>query len=325
MEPCLNFGPSGPGRWRLAGGLVGLGALAVTAAAGQTNLPPELWLTRLDVFPPPFTSNQVQPARFEQLRAEFLAGIVKVVWSPASADPASAVILHLSADEPGHWPARDWRSYPMAARGSNWETVVPVDSLDVPLVYFAQAVSKAATNLSPLRACWPRRLGLELPTRVFWPFIEGFEEGMESWRWVAGGPDDGRFQLSNNVKKGKAALAVVIPPGRRSVTLGTTRFRGWHLLEHGARGVALWMRTRQAAGRVRFTFLADAFTPNQVVAARPGEVPVSSTWQKIELPFSAFPKLPVHAVDFFTIELLGEAGTEFLLDELHLLGRWSFD
>jgi hypothetical protein len=27
-------------------------------------------------------------------------------------------------------------------------------------------------------------------------------------------------------------------------------------------------------------------------------------------------------LDFFTIELLGPAGTEFLLDDLQLLGRW---
>jgi hypothetical protein len=28
------------------------------------------------------------------------------------------------------------------------------------------------------------------------------------------------------------------------------------------------------------------------------------------------------ALDFFTIEFLGPAGMEFLVDDLHMLGRW---
>ncbi|MBI5385143.1 MAG: hypothetical protein HZA90_10700 [Verrucomicrobia bacterium] len=293
--------------------------------AAETNAPAELWLTNAAQYPAGLLPGLVQTSRFENAHAEFIAGVVKILWTPLPTDSAGVVTLKLSADEPGHWPARDWRSYPMTQRGPNWETLIPVDSFDVPLIYFLQTVSAKATNVSLMRLCHPQRLGLERPTRVFWPFLEGFEEGLESWRLLAGGRGSVELRTASEARNGHAALSVVIPPDRFSATVGTTRLRGWRLVERSATGVALWMRTREGTGRARFTLLADAFTTRQTVAPREAEIPVQAAWQKIELPFTSFAKLPLGQVDFLTIELLGEPGREFLLDDLYLLGRWRLD
>jgi hypothetical protein len=319
----LRFVRSHPGCVRLFFLVYGGLSLSWQAMqAADTNGPPEVWLTNAVVYPFASTSGRVQTNRFSQVQAEFLAETARVLWTPPQNDPASQAVVWLSVDEPGHWPARDWRSYPMQQRGPAWESIIPVDSLDVPLVYFVEAPAGSTPNVSPMRLCRPRLLGLEMPTRVFWPFLEGFEEGFESWRWVAGGPDNGQFEASATVKNGRAALSVSIPPGRSAVTIGTTRLRGWHMLEHGATGVSIWLRTREGPGRVRFGFLASAFSTNQVVATRPGDIPLQGKWERIEVLFRTFRKFPLHELDFFTVEFLGKPGTEFLVDDLQMIGRW---
>ena len=292
--------------------------------AAETKSPPEIWLTNAVEYPLAASAGPIEKRRFDNLRAEFLAGTVKIIWESAPRDAATRAVLHLSVDEPGHWPARDWRSYPMEQRGLGWETAVPVDSLDAPLVYFIQATTEARTNLSPMRLCRPRLLGLEKPTRVFWPFLEGFEEGLESWRWLAGGPANGQLQTSRTAKNGKAALAVTITQGKNSATVGTTRVRGWHLLEHGATGISLWIRTREGTGRIRLTILANAFTTNQVAITDEG-AKVSAHWEKLDVPFRRFPNLPLSEVDFLAFELLGDSGCEFLMDDVQMLGRWKLE
>ena len=176
-----------------------------------------------------------------------------------------------------------------------------------------------------MRLCRPRLLGLERPTRAFWPFIEGFEEGLEGWRWLAGGPDKGDLQTSSTARNGKAALTVTIQRGKTSVAIGTTHLRGWNLLEHGATGLSLWMRTREGTGRARFTILANAFTTNQVMAAHDGEIVLRDRWEKVDLSFHKFPKFPLTEVDFFAIEFLGNPGWEFLVDDVQMLGRWKLN
>jgi hypothetical protein len=299
--------------------------LAASLSAAETNPPPEIWLTNEVHYPSALPPGILQTDRFQTLRVVFLAETFKIVWTPPANDQAARVLLKFSADNLGHWPARDWRSRPMERRGPDWETEVPVDSLDVPLVYYLEVMTDQGTNVSPMRLGRPRLLGLEQPTRVFWPFLEGFEEGLESWRWVAGGPDDGRLQTTNISRNGKAALVVTIPPGKAAVTIGTTRLRGWHMLEHGATGVSLWIRTREGKGQAQFTLLANAFTTNQVVALRPGEIAIQATWQQVDLPFGSFGKIPIADLDFFSIELRGIPGTEILLDDLQMLGRWQLN
>ena len=49
------------------------------------------------------------------------------------------------------------------------------------------------------------------------------------------------------------------------MTVAITRVRGWQLVENDAMAVELWLRTKGGNATARFTLLADAFTPAQVV------------------------------------------------------------
>ena len=276
-------------------------------------------------FPSGISKTQLRPGDFQNLRAEAIGGKLRIFWTPERLSANASVKLLASADAPGHWPARDWRSRPMTLRGPHWEASLPVDDVDVPMIYFAVATEAGKTNVSPLRICQPRIAGLEEPTRVFWPFVEGFEEGAESWRLLSAPSSTASLKTAPTAKNGLAALLVTVPESKRSVTVATTRVRGWQLQKQHATGLQLWLRTRSGKGRARFTLLAQAFTPEQVVAVSPREVTLTTQWQKVDVLFSDFPKLPVGAVDLFTIEFMGGGAQEFLVDELQLLGPWKLD
>jgi hypothetical protein len=152
--------------------------------------------------------------------------------------------------------------------------------------------------------------------------VEGFEEGMESWRWLAGAPAEGGFKTSNAARNGKASLAVTIQPGRTSATLGTTRLRGWRVMEHGATGVSLWLRASNQPGQLRMALLAHAFTDHQTIAVRAQPVSITTGWERSDLPFASFAPVPLADLDFMSLEFIGPPGAEFLLDDLQLLGPW---
>ena len=202
-----------------------------------------------------------------------------------------------------------------------WFAELPVDSLHVPIIYFAVVRESNAISASAMRMVEPLALGLEEPTRFFWPFIEGFELELDGWR-VA---ENAEARIDPLAKNGRAALIARVSEDRHATTVTTTRLRGWFLEEHGATGVALWLRTKTGTGTAAFTLLANAFSTNQIVSRRAETVRVSNRWTKIELPFSSFPKFPLGDLDLLSIELSGKPGTEFLLDDLYLLGRWQMD
>lgn len=176
-----------------------------------------------------------------------------------------------------------------------------------------------------MRLCRPRAAGLEEPSRIFWSFLEGFEQDMESWRLLttdAGAPP---LKTDPTAHNGRAALAVTLPVGKHSVTVATTRVRGWQVQQHGATGLRLWLRAREGAARAQFTLLAQAFTTNQVVAVWPRDVQLTAQWQQVDLPFGLVPQVPLAAVDLFAIEFIGEGPREFLVDDLQLLGPWGME
>ena len=305
-------------------GLVAVLLAGRASAAGPGRTSGDGWLTNAALFPPLAEARAVRSNLFASLRAEAVAGRLKILWPAEPFSTNATVTLHASAGEPGHWPARDWRSLPMGLVGARWEAAVPVEDVDEPVIYFVRSVERGATNHSPLRVCVPRAAGLEEPTRIFWPFLEGFETGAESWRTLSEAPDAAR-PTEALAKSGRASLAVTLPPRQRSVTVGTTRLRGAQLQRAGATGVRLWLRTRAGAGTARFTLLAHAFTTNQVVAQCPREVPLDARWQRVDLPFSLFPNAPLGAVDFFTVEFIGEGPQEFLIDDVQWLGPWKLE
>ena len=164
---------------------------------------------------------------------------------------------------------------------------------------------------------WTRRPGF------FGHFLEGFEEQLESWRLLS--ENVPALRADGPARSGRRALAVTVPRGKRSVTVGTTRLRGWFALEHGATGVSLSLRTRAGMGRVRFTLLANAYGPGQAVSPSTVEAALRAEWQRIDLPFSSFPRLDLAEVDLFALEFLGEGPLEFLVDDLQLLGPWRYE
>jgi len=298
-------------------------ALVVSAYPAFTQSPkkvPDQWLAGPAQYPAGIATNSLRAELFTSLHAESLIGQVKIYLAPAIPTNAT-VTLFSSADEAGHWPARDWRSFSMSRRGSSWEATVPVDNVDVPLIYFALTAAPGATNLSPLRRCLPRALGLEVPSRAFTPFLEGFEETLEGWRIVGGGAESIPMRTDATARQGRRALSAQIPSSQRSVTVATTCPRGWQIGQHGCSGLSLWLRTRTGGGHARFTLLANAGTAKQVVSPATVTAELTAQWQKVELPFSVFPRLPLADVDLFTIEFIGVNGAEFLLDDLQYISR----
>lgn len=64
-------------------------------------------------------------------------------------------------------------------------------------------------------------------------------------------------------------------------------------------------------------------TTNQVSAVSTIQPQLTDQWQKTDLPFDGFPKVELGAVDWFTIEFTGNSGTDFLVDDISLLGSWG--
>lgn len=299
-------------------GILTVGWCLLTGFSFAAEPPPwaDQWLAGAGQGPAATASALVDSNAFATLRAEVAAEALVVkcdgpeTWKEAR--------LLVSADAPGHWPCRDWRTIPMRRAGANWLAEVPNDSVDVPVIYLMAAVEKGASVASPLRLLYPRALGLEKPSRLFWAFIEGFELGLEGWQsW------GGTIRAAPIARSGKSSLSVRVPAGRQSVSVGTTRMRGWFLQEAGSDGIGIWMRTREGEGTAAFSLTAQAFSTNQVVSRRVETFRFSTNWSRARLTFDSFPKPPIADLDLFTIEIAAAPGTEVLLDDLHLLGRWG--
>lgn len=299
--------------------LLGLGLRP--PAAAQARLPADAWLSGAPVYPRGFSTNDLAGG-FESLRAEYLAEQLKVKWQPGPGTLPGPVTLYFSVDAPGHWPARDWRTLPMTRRGAVWEAVLPVEQLDVPLVYFLSG-GEGSRRLSPMRAVVPRLTGMEKPTRLFYPFLDGFEDGVAAWTLGTPAAAIPPLQTSPQAHDGHAALLVTLPTGQPHVTVGTARVRGWHYAQEFATGLRLWLRAPGGAGRARFTLHAHAHTSQAQSVPSLLEVTLDDRWQRVELSFTSFPKFPLVNADWFTIEFSAPTPQTFLVDDLRLLGRWK--
>jgi hypothetical protein len=301
---------------------MGCGAiLGLSLVAGiSAEIPPgaDHWLTDPGARPERFLKATVTTNAFATLRAEVVAGALQVKCEGTDAFDDWQLIV--SADAPGHWPARDWRTMMMRKAGSGWLAEIPVDSPDVPQIYFVAARLNGRAVVSPMHVAHPRALGLERPTRLFWAFVEGFEQDLDGWRTI-----NSAVRTNAMARSGRAALALRVPTGRKSVSAESTRLRGWFLQEHEAEGFAVWMRTVQGQGRVAFTLVANAGSTNQISSRRSETVVVSTNWTKARLIFETFPTAPLADLDLVIIEFVAEPGTELLIDDVHLLGRWRED
>lgn len=298
------------------------GLLVALMAQAQTKPAADAWVADAVQFPNGLATNALNRETFTALRAELLAGQLKVRWQPATPATPPSLALHFSADAPGHWPARDWRTLPFTQRGAVWEATLPVDDLDVPTVYFVSDGSPAPALLSPMRVVSPRLAGMEKPSQVFWPFLDGFEERAGGWEISAPSAGVPPPRTSTGAHDGNAALSVTLPAGQRSVTVGTARVRGWHYSHQLATGLRVWLRAPGGSGRARFTLHANHRATNAVAVGSTIEAALGDQWRKVDLSFSSFPNFPMAGTDWFSIEFSGAGPCEFLVDDLRLLGRW---
>jgi hypothetical protein len=281
----------------------------------------DVWISGGVLYPRGLATNSLRQDDFTALHAEHLAEQLKVRWLPTVPPAQTRLTLHFSVDAPGHWPARDWRTLSFTKRGAVWEATLPVDDLDVPLVYFVSDGSPAPALLSPMRNVTPRLAGMEKPSRVFWPFLDGFEEGISGWTTAT--PDALPLKSSPQAHDGNAALSVSLPAGKCSVTVGTPRVRGWHYSHQLATGLRVWLRAPGGSGHARFTLHANHGATNAITASSTIEAVLDDKWRKVDLSFSAFPNFPIVSADWLSIEFTGEGPREFLVDDLRLLGRWK--
>jgi hypothetical protein len=292
---------------------------SIALHAAQTNAPDQ-WLQGEMMFPRSVSKGMT--SEFSSLHAEAVSGDLQIVWVPPVTMSNEEVRLKFSADAPGHWPTRDWRSLPMQVFGEKRKVTVPLDSVLIPVAYFVETRNGKTINSSAMRVVFPRELGIEEPQKYFWPFLDGFEQGMESWRSLNIGA---AMSISAEAKSGKAALSVRIPASGNFVAVGTTRLRGWFAQEHQARGFGFWARATQRAGEVRCSLIANAFTANQVLVTQERATKLDLSWKRVDVPFADFPRFPIADLDLISFEFIGSDEGEFLMDDLFLLGRWRFE
>jgi hypothetical protein len=309
------------------------------SGAAEADAGADRWLEGKTVYPADANLTPPDASLFEFLHVEFIAGQLKVIWKTDREIENATVNLRASADEVGHWPARDWQTFPMTRRGRDWECVLPVDNVDVPLLYFARLerlphagetsiVSGRETNtvVSPMRWCRPRGMGAEEPTRIFWPFLDGFEEGnLASWQVISEENGPGLLSIRTQAKTGHGVLEVRVPPKKRSLTLATTRVRGWQIQQERASGLRLWLRAGAGVAKARFTLFSHARDTNQVISPCARLIALTDAWQRIDLPFSDFPGLSLGDVDLLTIEFIADGPRSFFVDDLQFLGPWRLE
>lgn len=292
------------------------------AARAQTKPLADAWLPGAGQYPRGLATNAINDETFRALAAEHLAEQLKVRWQPVNPPAQAKFTIHFSADAPGHWPARDWRTLPFTRRGAIWEAVLPVDDLDVPLVYFVSDGNPVPALLSPMRVVSPRLSGMEKTSRVFWPFLDGFEEGAVGWELSPVSAGLPLIKTSSAAHDGNASLSVTLPAGQKTLSIGTARVRGWHYTNQLATGLRVWLRAPGGNGKARFILHTGHGTTNGVAVVSTVEAALDDKWRKVDLAFSSFPNFSAAATDWFSIELSGEGPREFLVDDLRLLGRW---
>ena len=245
-----------------------------------------------------------------------------VVWNPGLKVSTNGVALvHASTGAPGHWASRDWRSWRMERTEAGWRALVPLESVEMPLAYFVGFASAVATNCSPVRSFRTAGSDLVTPTFVFNGFLEGFEEGLEAWEPTVAGISERSMVRSTNALTGRYALRLEVPAGRASMTVGTTRVRGWMLEEYSPVALRFAARTESGNGRIACVLHGNARTPNVAVYPTKAEFTVGRDWRRFEVPMEAFTGLRPGMVDAFTLQFRSESGRALLVDDLELVLR----
>lgn len=269
----------------------------------------------------PISGIALQRTGFEDIQAEVILGELTVFWRTPTRPEAEATLV-FSQGRPGRWSSRPWQHVAMRRLPTGFEGRLPVFDLDLPVVYHLVLQTGARATAGALRIARPRQLGMETPSTVFWPYLEGFEEGAWNWRILAPPDTAGLFEIAREARTGKSALRVTVPAGRKSVTLGTTRVQAWQFERQGATGIQIWIRGGRAGGRVRLSWLTDAWTARQRSLPAGVEGDVQMTWGSLDLPIASNDPTAVTGLDALALEFIAEGPAEFFVDDLQLTGRW---
>lgn len=306
--------------------LILINLLVGFTALSQDKKPDADKLISVDIhYPPEVRSGYLNTNIFTNFFAESIAGKIQVLWNNPPGLSNSTGTVFYSVDYPEHTFSRNWQYLPLIFRGPLFNASIPVDDVDVPIIYFITIVSEGKTNLSPMRICYPRAAGLEAPSRPFWHFLEGFEEISINWRILNTYTNIVPLHTNCAPKNGKVALCITLPEGRRSISVGTTRLRGWQIEHSNATGFSVWLKTNGEKGQVQFSLVSYFGTPKQVVSQHPQIIPISSDWKRVELNFNSFPKANLIGVDLLVFEFSGNDKAEFYIDDLSLSGKWMVE
>lgn len=299
-----------------------LGRVAAMLAAVSAALradEADQWLEPPGVYPRDAPAAELSTHPAANLSGAALDGRLRVTWPPPAPPTNAAVRLRFSTDAPGHWPARHWRTLPMAWRDGIWTADVPVVTTETPVIYFAEVTEAGGERATPMRVFSPGKAGLAASSVPRWTFLEGFEEGLDGWELAMGVTNAPPLRPVSPGASGRRALAVAVPEGRASVAVATTSLRGWMLLEHGPAALRFAARTDAGEGRLRVQLQADAGSTNLVLHDGPPAETVGPAWRRVEVPFAAFPRLRPRDVDRLVIEFAGQDGQRLLLDDVELV------
>ncbi len=298
-------------------------ACCIGSEDAQAAAKGDAWVSMGGIYPMIHQAETPDENAFRELKSEVLIGEISPFWPTSLARENANATLWFSVDYAGHWPARDWRPILMTKLTTGFEARLPVTDMNVPIVYYVAAESGGKTLISPMRITLPRELGLQKPSTVFWPFLDGFEESANSWRIVGSVSNAEAISVTPHAHTGNAALRASIPGGKRSVAIETTRIRGWHFQTQGATGIRLWLKTSATNALARFSLTAHARTGRATVTRATAEAQLSRDWKAVSLPMDVFPSARLGETDLFTIEFIAGGPAEFFIDDLQLTGRWQ--
>lgn len=260
--------------------------------------------------------SHIEPSnRFTSLVARAEGPRLVVSWE--STNPALAAEVWSAPKGAGDRPPKNWSRHPATLTKTNWSAEIPVPTLDDPILYFvAMEPTAGSRDISPIRICLPRELGLTKPTSPPSSFLEGFEEGAWNWRL-----EDDRA-AAERVEEGRSSrhsFKVTIPDSRRSATISTTRIRD--AATANAAGFGLWLRSDSTNGAVQITAVAYVGSDTPIAVPFPQTIVPQREWARYEFRFNTLPHFPVGGLDQLVIEFTGVGPTSLWIDDLELAPR----
>lgn len=285
-------------------------ALGDSISFGQTNEAdrPYSWPVQR-----PADLSHLEPSNhFTSFVARAEGPLLVVSWeSPIPADTAQ---VWTAPKGLGNRPPKNWSRHPATSTKTNWNAEIPIPSLDDPIIYFvAMERIDGSREISPIRLCHPRALGLPKPSLPSSSFLEGFEDGSWNWRLE---DDRATAERVEGGRLSRHSLKLTIPESRRSATVSTTRVRDAAMAN--AAGFELWLRSDSTNGAVQITAVAYVGSDTPISVPFPQTIVPQPAWACYEFRFNTLPNFPLGGLDQLIIEFTGVGPMSLWIDDLEL-------